>query len=40
MQKIKVIKHEKIQMNYMASVNEKNWKSSQIDFTVILVLKR
>ena len=39
MQKIKVISQEKIRMKYMVSVSEKNWKISQIDFTVILVLK-
>ena len=40
MQKIKVIEHEKIQLKYMVPVSEKNLKSSQIDFTVILVLNQ
>ena len=40
MQKIKVIEHEKIRMKDMISVSEKNLKSSQIDFTVIVVLTR
>ena len=38
MQKIKVIKHEKVWMKYMLTVREKNLKSSQFDFTIILVL--